>query len=149
MTAIAHVSPKVTAPDVSNTRTSLAAAKCLNDGRTFGRCRSLISFIITKAASFSENLCAGTTSLAHWLDAHPAIQWVANPRRPYQVEETGVKEAHVFDDSPKDTRAAMKVILLAHCLASGWGRYAMQINGYEYERRYTVVACQVAIPYRM
>lgn len=45
--------------------------------------------------------CSGTTSLARWLDAHPATHWVANPRRPHQIEQTGVKEAHVFDDPPK------------------------------------------------
>ncbi|CBN74649.1 Sulfotransferase [Ectocarpus siliculosus] len=49
---------------------------------------------------FGTSKC-GTTSLARWLDHHPATHWVANPRRPHQIEETGVKEAHVFDDPPK------------------------------------------------
>ncbi|CAM9709641.1 unnamed protein product, partial [Ectocarpus sp. 13 AM-2016] len=53
---------------------------------------------------FGTSKC-GTTSLARWLDYHPATHWVANPRRPHQIEETGVKEAHVFDDPPKGDKA--------------------------------------------
>ncbi len=34
---------------------------------------------------------------------------MSNPRRPNQVEQTGVKEAHVFDDSLKGGRNTEQV----------------------------------------
>eukprot|EP00903_Cladosiphon_okamuranus_P016125 g14881.t1 len=67
--------------------------RCFVDSDGLRRCYPTIFF-------FGTSKC-GTTSLARWLDNHPNIKWVSNPRRPNIVEETGVKEAHVFDDPPK------------------------------------------------
>ena len=44
------------------------------------------------------------------MDFHPTIRWVSNPRRPDQVEQTGVKEAHVFDDAPKGSQQVEQVL---------------------------------------
>ncbi|CAN0193841.1 unnamed protein product [Scytosiphon promiscuus] len=73
------------------------------DGWGSRRCYPAVFF-------FGTSKC-GTTSLARWLDNHPSTRWVSNPRRPKQVEETGVKEAHVFDDYPKGDRAHEQGIL--------------------------------------
>eukprot|EP00752_Nemacystus_decipiens_P004724 g4307.t1 len=72
--------------------------RCFVDPEGFKRCYPTAFF-------FGTSKC-GTTSLARWLDKHPSTRWVSNPRRPNIVEETGVKEAHVFDDQPKGFRKA-------------------------------------------
>ncbi|CAM9898341.1 unnamed protein product [Ascophyllum nodosum] len=77
--------------------------RCFVDEDGYHRCYPTVFFLGTSK-------CA-TTSLARWLDAHPATHWVANPRRPHQIEQTGVKEAHVFDDPPKGNRLEDQVLL--------------------------------------
>ena len=72
----------------------------------------------------------GTTSLARWLDQHPSTRWVSNPRRPNIVEETGVKEAHVFDDMPKGNGRTEQVNWLAGSRAGAHAGFCVLAVGH-------------------
>lgn len=93
--------------------TTLVKSVCVSEMKLIAtsimHAKALLNAVCLDAQRRFDPCITATTSLARWLDNHPHTRWVANPRRPKQIEQTGVKEAHVFDDPPKWGKDATQV----------------------------------------